>query len=449
MSAAPPRGTRARSATTARRGVPRRAALTGIPVLALGGAALAACNPAAGSRDDGETGRIRFSWWGNAERQATTEKIIDLFEQQHDELAVDTEPGDISSYWDRLNTAVAAGDEPDVITMGGAYPAEYAQRGLLLDLGTMGEQIDLSLFDEAALSPGTVDGAVVAVPSGINAPAMIVNPAVLEAAGVDMPDTATWTWQDYTEICAAVTAGGPEGTYGSGTTLTHDSLDLWARQHGQNLYTEDGELGLDVDIVEGFFQLAKDLVDTGAAPGADLLVELAEVSNEQTLMGTGRAAFMATWSSSLTSLSEVADSALELVPLPGEGEEPGAWLQPSQLYTISARSTAAEDAAQLVSFLLTDPDAGRLVLTDRGVPAVAAQREAIVPELSRTAQAEVAYIDDLSSRTLKPTWIGPAGSTAIEEITPRQQQEVLFGRSSPADAAAAWFEEATAAIAAG
>ena len=155
------------------------------------------------------------------------------------------------------------------------------------------------------------------------------------------------------------------------------------------------------------------------------------------------------WSSSLTSLSELADSELELVPLPGEGEEPGAWLQPSQLYTISARSTAAEGAARLVSFLLTDPDAGRLVLTDRGVPAVAAQREAILPGLSQTAQAEVAYIDDLSSRPLKPTWIGPAGSTAIEEITPRLQQEVLFGRSSPADAAAAWFEEATAAIAAG
>lgn len=423
----------------------RRRALGAVPLLALTGTALVACNPAASTRREDAKG-LRFSWWGNAERQATTEEIIDLFETAHPDIPVATEPGDIAGYWDKLNSAVAAGDEPDVITMGGAYPAEYAQRGLLLDLGTVSEQLDLSVFDESALSPGTVDGTVVAVPTGINAPAMIMNPAVLEAAGITPPDTDTWTWQDYIDICAAVTEASPEGTYGSGTTLTHDSLDLWARQHGQNLYTEDGQLGLEVGTVESFFQLAKDLVDSGAAPSADRLVELTDVSTEQTLMGTGQAAFAATWSSSLTPLSDAAGEKLQLVPLPGESEEPGAWLQPSQMFTISARTASPEDAALLVSFLLTDPEAGRLVLTDRGVPAVAAQREAILPELSETAQAEVAYIDDLSARELKPTWIGPAGSTAIEEITPRQQQEVLFGRATPAEAAAAWFEEASAAI---
>lgn len=433
------------SARLSVRSLSRRRALAGASILAVGGAGLVACNPNAAERSGGDQA-IRFSWWGNTDRQATTEEIVALFRERNPDVTITTEPGDISSYWDRLNTAVAAGDEPDVITMGGAYPAEYAERGLLLDLGSMGEQLDLSVFDESSLSPGTVDGTVVAVPTGINAPAMIVNPAVLEAAGIDMPDTASWTWDEYVEVCAAVTAASPEGTFGSGTTLTHDSLDLWARQRGQNLYTEDGQLGLEVGTVEGFFQLAKDLVDTGAAPSADRLVELAEVSNEQTLMGTGQAAFMATWSSSLTSLSEVAATELQLVPLPGEGQEPGAWLQPSQMYTISNRTAAPELAASFVSFLLTDPDAGRLVLTDRGVPAVAAQREAILPELSATAQAEVAYIDQLSAMELKPTWIGPAGSTAIEEITPRNQQEVLFGRMTPAEAAAAWFEEATAAI---
>ena len=59
---------------------------------------------------------------------------------------------------------------------------------------------------------------------------------------------------------------------------------------------------------------------------------------------------------------------------------------------------------------------------------------------------QVAYIDRLSGMDLAPTWIGPDGSTAIEEITPRYQQEVLFGRMTPGEAAAGWFEEATAAI---
>src|SRR5690606_32778515 len=122
----------------------------------------------------------------------------------------------------------------------------------------------------------------------------------------------------------------------------------------------------------------------------------------------------------LTPLSDAAGEKLQLVPLPGESEEPGAWLQPSQMFTISARTASPEDAALLVSFLLTDPEAGRLVLTDRGVPAVAAQREAILPELSETAQAEVAYIDDLSARELKPTWIGPRSEEHTSELQSRE-----------------------------
>lgn len=422
----------------------RRSALLSAPALgALAG--LAACGPSSPSGGGG-SGSLRFSWWGNPERQRVTEEVLALFMEEHEGVDVSGEPGDIASYWDRLNTAVAAGDEPDVITMGGAYPAEYAARGLLLDLATVGEQLDLSAIDEAALSPGTVDGAVVGVPTGTNAPAMIVNPAVLEAAGVDMPDASSWTWEDYLELSAAVTEGSPDGAVGSGTILTHDSLDLWARQHGQMLYTQDGQLGLDEETVESFYQFSLDLLSSGAAPSAEELVELADASTEQTLMGTGAAAFMQTWSSSFAPLTEASGAELQLVQMPGEGQRPGAWMQPSQMYTISARSDSPQDAAALVSFLLTSPEAARLILTDRGVPAIASQRETIAQELTPAAQAEVDYIQMLSEMDLQPTWIGPAGSTAIEEITPRHQQDVLFGRATPAQAAEAWFQEATAAV---
>lgn len=330
--------------------------------------------------------------------------------------------------------------------MGGAYPAEYAARGLLLDLSTRGEQIDLSSFDPAALTTGQVDGAQVALPTGINAPAIIVNRAVLDAAGVDLPDPSTWTWEDYTTTAIAVSESG-QGTVGSGTVLTHDSLDLWARQHGQNLYTQDGQLGLDVSTVESFFAFVLELVTSGAAPGADILVEQTGVGAEQSLLGTGKAAFMLTWSSSLTALSDVAGGGLEIVQIPGESSEPGGWLQPSQSYTVSADTAAPEDAAALVNFLLTDPEAGRIILTDRGVPAIAAQREAILADLPDTSRAEVEYINSLGDADLKPTWIGPAGSTAIEEITPRMQTEVLFERLTPAKAAEQWMSEAEAAIA--
>ena len=66
----------------------------------------------------------------------------------------------------------------------------------------------------------------IAAITGINAPGMIVDRAVLEAAGVELPDPETWTWEDFAETAAAVSENSPEGTYGSGTVFTHDSIGL-------------------------------------------------------------------------------------------------------------------------------------------------------------------------------------------------------------------------------
>ena len=430
----------------------RRTALTALPLAALVGTTLAACGPNAsggggGDGGDGDESSLRFSWWGNPERAATTQQVIDLFLEKNPELTVSAEPGDISGYFDKLATAVAAGDEPDVMVMGGAYPAEYAARSVLLDLGTVEDTLDLSVMDENARTNGQVDGTQIAVTTGINAPGMIVNPAVLAEAGVEMPDPETWTWDDYSAAAIAVSEASGEGIYGSGSVFTHDSIDLWARQHGQILYTEDGEIGVDVDTVSSFFEYSKMLVDTGASPGAEELVELTDVGPEQTLMGQGRAAFMLTWSSSLTALSEAAGTELEIVKIPGESVETGAWLQSSQFYTVSARTSAPEAAAAFVNFLVTDPEAGKLILTDRGVPAVESVRQAILPELSETARREVEYISELGEMELKQTWIGPAGSTAVTEITPRHQNTVLFGSATAQEAAEAWHTEAVAAVA--
>lgn len=427
--------------------ITRRTTLSALPLGALIVGATG-CNPGrspgAGAQD---ADSLRFSWWGNPERAETTQAVIDLFLEQNPELTISTEPGDISGYFDRLATSVAAGDEPDVITMGGAYPAEYAARDVLLDLGTVSEHLDLSEMDELALTNGQVDGAQIGATTGINAPGMVVNPELLSAAGLELPDVETWTWQDYLEITTAVSESTEDGTVGSGMVLDHDSIDLWARQHGEILYTEDGQIGVSAETVEAFFEFSAELIDSGAAPSAEVLVELTDVGPEQTLMGQGQAAFMLTWSSSLTALSTAAGTDLEIVKIPGEGGRPGVWLQSSQFYTVSARTGSAETAARFVQFLVTDPEAGRLILTDRGVPAVESVRRAILDDLSPTAQREVEYISALGETELQPTWIGPAGSTEVEEITPRHQTSVLFGDATPAEAAAAWHAEATAAVA--
>ncbi|MCY1235268.1 putative ABC transporter substrate-binding protein YesO [compost metagenome] len=284
------------------------------------------------------------------------------------------------------------------------------------------------------------------VSTGANALAIVVNPGVFQAAGVALPDDSTWTWDDFATLASDVTAKSPKGTYGTATVLTHDSLDAFARQRGESLYTQDGQLGLSKETVQDYFDYSVKLSESGAAPTASETVEKLNVSTEQTLMGMGKAGMMLTWSNSLSALSKASGAELKLLRLPGESPTPGIWLQSSQFYTISARSKHTDAAAKLVNFLVNDASAARIIQSDRGVPSNSGMRTAIQDMLTPQGKIEAAYIDQIGKMDFAPTFIGPTGSTAVAEITARINTDVLFKRLSPEKAAEQWISESKAAI---
>ena len=416
---------------------------------AIGAAALGlltACSGSGGSTDANGVTTLRFAWWGNAARATATQAVLDKFEAANPTIKVKGEPGDFSGYFDKLATSVAAKDAPDLFTLGGAYPAEYANRGALLDLSKVSSALDLSKIDPSALTNGQVKGTQYGVSTGANALAMVVNPTVFKAAGVALPDSASWTWEDFRDIAAKITASSPAGTFGSASVLTHDSLDAFARQRGEALYTQEGGLGLTEATVADYFTFSLDLSRAKASPSPSEMVEQSSVSIEQSLMGTGKAGMMLTWSNSMRALSEAAGTELHLFQLPGETPTPGIWLQSSQYYAISAQSKNTEAAAKLISFLANDPQAAKILLTDRGVPSNSAIRAAIAPELSPSGQAEVKYLDLVGETKLAPTFIGPTGSTSVGEITARINTNVMFEKVSPSEGAKQWMTESAAAI---
>ncbi|NUT70676.1 ABC transporter substrate-binding protein [Pseudarthrobacter sp. C4D7] len=409
-------------------------------------AVTAGCSGPSSNQAENGPVEIRFSWWGNAGRADLTNKAIAEFEAANPNIKVKPEYGDIGGYFDKLATQMAANDAPDVITMGGAYPAEYANRGALLDLSKVQGTLDLSKLDQGARENGQVKGTQYGVSTGANALAVVVNPAVFAAAGVPLPDDGTWSWDDFARIAAEVTAKSPQGTYGTATVLTHDSLDAFARQRGESLYTQDGQLGLGKQTVQDYFDYSLKLSESGAAPSASETVEKLNVSTEQTLMGMGKAGMMLTWSNSLTALSKASGADLKLFKLPGEKPTPGIWLQSSQFYTISARSKHTDAAAKLVNFLVNNPAAAKIIQSDRGIPGNADMRAAVQGLLTPQGKVEADYIDQIGKMDFAPTYIGPTGSTAVSEITARINTDVLFKRVTPDKAAEQWISESKAAI---
>lgn len=448
------RATQVSSRTAAR----RRALVGGLAAAAL--LATAACGQATdgGGEDAGaeETAAeegpasIRFIWWGNEERAQMTNDAVDAFMAANPDIEVVTESVDFNAYFDRLATAVAADDEADVITMGGAYPREYGDRGVLLDLSTVSEHLDLSALDEGALANGFFSDTQYGVPTGVNTFGLIVNPAVFEAAGVELPDDETWDWDEFVDIATEISQASPEGTYGVEDPTAPDALDLYANQHtGRGLYSEDGEVAIEASTVEDWFDMTTTLMEQGATPQASITAELAgQPSPEQTLLGRGLAGMKFGWSNLLTAYSEAAGQEMIMLLPPGESnhEGPGMWLQASQLWTISANTEFPEASAKLLDFMVNSTEVADILGANRGIPANPEIREHLSADLTTVQQTEFDFIERVSEHVDGDFVIGPTGSTESVGILTRLNDQVLFGQLEPAAAAEQFVAELTAAV---
>ncbi|GAA5064246.1 multiple sugar transport system substrate-binding protein [Thermocatellispora tengchongensis] len=410
-------------------------------------AATAACGGSSGG-DDG-TVELRFSWWGNNDRAAATQKVIDAFQKQNPGIKVTGSFADFNAYFDRLATEVASGDAPDVITLGGAYPREYGDRGALLDLATVKDVLKTDKIDKAALGNGNFGDTQYGVPSGVNAIGVVVDPVVFEKAGVELPDDETWTWDDFKRIAKEIAAKSPKGTFGLADPTKTDMLDIFSRQRGEALYTADGKVGISEQTLIDWWNMTLELRDSGATPSASQTAELiTQPAPEQSLIGRGLAGMQFDWSNQIGALRKASGHPLRLMRVPGEtgAKQPGSWLQASQLYTINAKTEHPKEAAKFVDFLVNSPEAGKIILTDRGIPSNSDVRTAIEPGLDEDQKVQVDYISGLTPKAGPPLVIGPTGSTDTPHILDRVNAEVLFNRLKPADAAKEFISQVTAAI---
>lgn len=417
----------------------------------LAGALLTACGSTAEPSESGEGGTVelRFSWWGNNDRAAATEQVIDLFEKANPGITVKGEFADFTAYFERLATAVAGGNAPDIITLGGAYPREYGDRGALLDLSTVSDVLKTDKIEAAALSNGNFGGVQYGVPTGVNAVAVVVNPTLFEKAGVALPDEDTWTWDDFKRIAKELAAKLPKDHYALPDPTKTDMLDIFSRQRGESLYTPDGKVGIGKQTLVDWWNMTLELRDAKATPPATLTAELiTQPAPEQSLMGRGQAAMQFEWSNQLTALRKASGEKLQLLRMPGEStaQQPGMWLQASQVYTINAKTEHPKEAAKFVDFLVNSPEAGKIIKADRGISANPDVRAGIESVITEDEKDQMDFIGRVAPKAGPPLVIGPTGSADVWTILDRVNAEVLFDRTTPEQAADDFIKQVKEAI---
>ena len=395
--------------------------------------------------DSGDSGEVnlRFSWWGADDRHATIQQVIENFEAENPDIRISGENTDWGSYWDRLATNTAANDAPDILMQEERYLREYGDRGALLDLGEL-DELDQSGLDPLIADSGDLDGQTFGLATGVNAYSILADPEAFEAAGVDMPDDETWTWDDYIEIAAEISEN-TDGEYVGVQSMSYNEsgFQIFARQHGENLYDEDGNLGFSPETLEAWFQVTKDLLDNGGQPDASQSVEIEAGGPDQSVLATNDGAMAHFWSNQLGGITGSSDRDIQLLRYPGESENErtGMYFKPAMFYSISSGTDHPEEAARFVDYLLNDPQVAELMLADLGLPANLEVREHIVEDLPE-ADAQVAeFMSEIEGSIVDGNPPPPIGAGEVVEIIKRISDDLAFETVTPAEAAEQFISE--------
>lgn len=305
--------------------------------------------------------------------------------------------------------------------------------------GVSKQKVETAKLVADVLKAGKSDAGLTGIPAGINAATIIANPKIFKDAGVSLPDDQKWTWEDFKNIAAQITAKTPDGVTGA-TAYSADqaSLNVWLRQNGKDFYSAEGKLGFEPADMEGWLAFLIELANAKAIPAASQVIEEQAASLDQSATATGKAAMSFWWSNQLPALEKAAGTELVILNYPsktGSAADAKLWYKPSQFWSASSRSKSPEAAAKLIDFLANSTDAGKALLADRGVPTNTDVRAAVAPDMKPADKRVIEFIDAIGTKLGPTPNAVPKGAGAMEDIIKRYAAEVMFKRLSPADAA--------------
>lgn len=415
--------------------------LASIGIVAAGALALSGCGgaqaPAAAEFDPDEKVTLTYAFWGNDDRAQRYDQLIAAFNEEHPNITVNVSFTDFPSYWEKRQTEAAGGGLPDVFQFSDSYLRQYGQSGHLLDLAQVADQIDMTTFDEGLLGTGALEGTQYSLPTGYSLWANFVNDDLVAQAGVEAPEGGT-DFAAFDEWMAEVTEKTGGAVYG-GTDYTQriQAFELALRADGENLYTDDGELGFTKDQLREFWESGASLRDGIAVP-QQRLEELSPKSG----FGAALTASEMSWSNFLGGyLADSGASSISIVAPPTAKEgSMDLYRQAGLQVAISAKTKHPQAAALFLDFVVNSEAAGEIFGTTLGFPASTSKLAGATLDGADKQVAD--YIEAAADRIGDAPPVPVAGYGTLEQTFWELGKSLGLGTTSVDQAVDQFFSEA-------
>lgn len=393
---------------------------------------------------------IRFSWWGDTERNERYEAIVDLFVAENPHVTVIVEPANWDDYWTRLATQSAGGNAPTIFGMHPQFVSDYALRGVLMDLEPFVNSgvIDVSEIDAAVVDSGRVAGNLYQISQGVTFQGNITNTTLLEAHGVTFPaPDEDWTWDEFIQQATIFAEASDDNTW-----FSIDHIGFWLgfryfqRQVGGDIFTEAGELGVDEARLVEWFEMWNHLREIGATPDPATSVEEGQRPMEQRMLSVGNVAmqiFPANQLHLYQAQREEDHFEMLRVPIADPSYNYRAEFIEGAYFAISSTATPeqAEAAAALISFWINSEDAIDIFMLEQGVPANNRLSEHIIPQLGEAQGRAIEFVNavmPIADTAVAP----PLGAGEINGLFTLIGEQVTHGILTPEQAAAEFISQA-------
>lgn len=399
---------------------------------------------------------LRFAWWGGAARHEATLKAIAFFEQQNPGLKIKAEYMGFNGYLERLTTQIAGGSEPDIMQINWAWLAMFSKRGNgFRDLDEFRNLLALDQFSDDDVAAGRVAGKLNALPTSYSARVFLWNQASFARAGIPLPTT----WDELFAAGKTFKAKLGDNAYPLDGEL-YDMILLsqaYIQQKYGTPYVDPAEprVAMSPAAALEWVQTYRKLIDAHVATPLPLRASLggAEKPTEQQqdwVVGNWAGNF--TWDSAIPLRAATLNKEQKLVlgefPTLPDAKVSGMFGRPTVMLAMGRNCKKPELAARFINFMLTDPEAARILGKTRGVPAARSQLEVLV-KANRLPAMELAAHEQIKKQRLAGRVPVPAPlfeHARLHKFMREVFETVAYNKTTDQEAARRLVEEGNALL---
>lgn len=348
---------------------------------------------------------LRLVDWAGIEEAPLDEEAIAQFKRLHPGIDILYEPNPGRQYEEKILSALAANDPPDVFLLDSKLIPTFTNKKTLLDLTPFisGNGIDTSQWYPNAVGIARRGSALYAFPKGFTPLMVFYNKRMFREAGLAYP-SAGWTWDDYLSTAKKLShdSGSDGSRYGAAFTNYYFYWIPWVWSAGGDVVSPDGKVSsgyLNSPRTESALQFLIDLRNRyHVAPDVGTWAQSEKTGANYQLFATGRIAMIIDGHWRMPKFLEQIESGvldIGVAPLPRHAGDTKVNVMYESGWCVPVSARHPREAVLLAAFMAGETACRIRASRKLEIPSVISVAEELVA--SDTLGMEKAFVDEVPS----------------------------------------------------